>query len=93
MSEAQREVEIMREMKGEVIMHCNCPEGFIRQPDSTTIRTGLGVHDCAYIMRRNTLIPAAVDYADSKGFAPKEKKEWNQAYQNKMNELAKSIGF
>jgi hypothetical protein len=94
---------------------CNCAEGFLTEftktPDGgpdveeryRIPLEALEKHDCHYIMLRNSLVPAAEDWANSVDgkYPPKEEgelyqkwvREWNRTFHHEMERLVRLHGI
>jgi hypothetical protein len=68
---------------------CNCAEGKMQDASGAVVETmPVHVHDCEYIARRNSFIPAAQQFANIK--APPDQRGghvWCTIFSKRMNEL------
>lgn len=69
--------------------NCTCAEGFSRQTDDgELIPTGLHVHDCAYIKRRNAALDEAEAIATRAANGKRHGRGWHKAFFDAVNELS-----
>jgi hypothetical protein len=67
---------------------CTCSEDTFEDKNGETVPTGLHVHNCDYVARRNSLIPAAEAFANAR-VPPDErvKQTWARLFSRQMAKL------
>jgi hypothetical protein len=66
---------------------CSCAEAKYENKTGEIVPTGLHLHDCWYIKRRNSLIPSAAAYADLRVPDDRGGQRWTRAFSQHMKKL------